>query len=67
MPFNRKDSEAAHLIREEYKALEVDSLVDEVMQIGCRFAALPIRDPRSIEELLADIMPLADEQELEHE
>lgn len=67
MPLNRKDSEAVRLIREEYKALEVDSLAAEVMQIGRHFAALPIREPRSIEKLLADIMLLADDEELAHE
>lgn len=54
MPLNRNDSEAARLISEEHKALEVDSLVDEVMRIGRDFAALPIRDARPIEDLLYD-------------
>ena len=42
------------LAREERKAQETDTLVDEVMQIGRYFAALPVSEPRSIEELLYD-------------
>jgi antitoxin VapB len=42
------------LAREERKAQEVDMLVDEVMQIGRYFAALPIIDQRSTEELRYD-------------
>ena len=40
------------LAREERKAQEVDLLVDDVMQIGRHFAALPLTDQRGIEELL---------------
>lgn len=42
------------LAREEYKAQDVESLVDEIMLIGQHFAALPIRDPRGLEDMLYD-------------
>ncbi len=67
MPLSIKDAETGRLISEERKRLEIDALVDEVMRIGRHFAALPIRDPRSIEELLTDLMQSSNEQELDHE
>lgn len=42
------------LAREERKAQNIENLVDEVMRIGEHFTALPVRDPRQIEELLYD-------------
>jgi len=42
------------LAREERKAQKIDSLVAEVLEIGQHFAALPIRDPRPLEEILYD-------------
>ncbi len=40
------------LAREERRAQDIESLVDEVMRIGQHFAALPVRDPRQLEEML---------------
>lgn len=42
------------LAREERKAQDIESLVDEVMLIGQHCTALPVRDPRQIDELLYD-------------
>ncbi len=42
------------LTREESKVQDIESLVDEVMRIGRHFAALPILDPRQLEEMLYD-------------
>lgn len=42
------------LAREERKAQNIDSLVEEVMQIGQHFVALPVLDQRSLEEMLYD-------------
>jgi antitoxin VapB len=42
------------LAREECKAQDIDMVVDEVMQIGRHFAALPVHDPRRLEEMLYD-------------
>lgn len=42
------------LAREERKAQEIDLLVEEVMQIGRHFAALPVLDPRSLDDMLYD-------------
>ncbi len=40
------------LAREEHRAEDADTLVEEVMEIGRHCAALPIRDPRSPDALL---------------
>lgn len=42
------------LAREERKAQEIDTLVDEVMQIGRHFAALPVLDRRNLDDMLYD-------------
>jgi antitoxin VapB len=42
------------LAREERKAQDIESLIDEVMAIGRHFASLPIRDPRKLEDMLYD-------------
>ena len=42
------------LAREERKAQEIDTLVDEVMQIGQHFAALPVLDQRNLDDMLYD-------------
>ena len=42
------------LAREERKAQEIDTLVDEVMQIGRHFAALPVLDRRNLDDILYD-------------
>ena len=42
------------LAREEIKAQDVESLVQEAMAIGSHFAALPALDKRSGDELLYD-------------
>jgi hypothetical protein len=43
-----------HLPREEQSAQEIDRLVDEVMEIGRHFAALPVLDQRTREAMLYD-------------
>lgn len=42
------------LAREERKAQAIDTLVDEVMQIGQHFAALPVLDQRNLADMLYD-------------
>lgn len=42
------------LAREERKAQAIDTLVDEVMQIGRHFAALPVLDQRNLVDMLYD-------------
>ena len=42
------------LAREERKAHDIESFVEEVMRIGQHFATLPMRDARRREELLYD-------------
>lgn len=42
------------LAREERKAQEIDTLVDEVLQIGRHFAALPVLDQRNLDDMLYD-------------
>lgn len=42
------------LAREERKAQTIDTLVDEVMQIGRHFAALPVLDQRDLDDMLYD-------------
>lgn len=43
-----------HLPREGQSAQEIDRLVDEVMEIGRHFAALPVFDQRTLDEMLYD-------------
>jgi antitoxin VapB len=40
------------LVREQRKDEAIDSLVDEVMDIGRHCAALPLLDPRSPDEII---------------
>ena len=40
------------LAREERRAADADTLVDEVLEIGRHCAALPVRDPRPPDALL---------------
>ena len=42
------------LAREERKADDVEALVLEAMEIGRHCASLPVRDARSLEEMLYD-------------
>lgn len=42
------------LAREERKAQAIDTLVDEVMQIGQHFAALPVLDQHNLADMLYD-------------
>lgn len=46
-----------YLAREQRKTqstAEIESLVSEIMAIGRQFASLPLRDSRSLEEMLYD-------------
>lgn len=42
------------LAREERKVQEIDILVEEVMEIGRHFSALPVFDPRNLDDMLYD-------------